>query len=119
MARRGHSPAIDSMIDGWDGGDQWGSAMSMAWAVAEVAAAYGEREPERVLEVTWGAGAPPSRLELETATADPNYDGDLSFETRALAEGVGRGDVTMDDLRFAGRALNRYLDLCKAAGLDY
>lgn len=107
------------MIDAWDGGDPWGSAMSMAWAVAEVGAAYDEYAPAATLDVVWGMGGHPSREELEEATGELDYDGDVQFETRALAEGVQTGQVTMDDLRFAARVLDRYLDLCKAAGLDY
>lgn len=119
MSRRHHTPAIAWLMDGWDSYDNWGSAMSAAWAVAEVAAAYGEHEPASTLEVSWGMGGYPTRLELEIATGDLDYEGDLSYDTRALAEGVQRGDVTMDDLSFAARVLTRYLDLCKKAGIDY
>lgn len=126
--RRHYSPAIDAMIDGWDGGDVWGSAMSMAWAVAEVArAAAIERDADdveldvvdTVLEVAWGPTVPLSLDELASVEEDPDNRGDVSFETGVLAAAYQDGRVTDEDLVFAARVLARYLDICRAAGLDY
>lgn len=129
--RRRYSPAIAAMMDGWDSGDVWGTAMSMAWAVAEVArAAELERDTEAVdtvdlsivpeiLEVSWGMTPALSIEEMAGVEEDPENRGDVSFETGTLAAAYQRGDVTDADLAFAARVLDRYLDICRAAGLDY
>jgi hypothetical protein len=56
MTRRYHTPAIAHLIDGWDGGDPWGSAMSAGWAVAEVARAAAVPGVDSALEISWGYG---------------------------------------------------------------
>lgn len=119
--RRHYSPAIAHMIDGWDGDDPFGSAMSMAWAVAEVARAADAEASATIdgaLSISWGA-APVLDL-TEAADLDSREDpGDVSFETHALAAAYLDGAVTVADLTFAARVLSRYIDLCTAAGLDY
>lgn len=128
---RRYSPAIDAMIDAWDGGDVWGSAMSMAWAVAEVARAAeleSDAEPidhveldrvPQILEVSWGMTPALSIEEMASVEENPEDRGDVSFETGVLAAAYQRGDVTDADLLFAARVLDRYLDIARAAGHDY
>lgn len=116
---RNHSPAIAWMIDGWDGGDPWGSAMEMAWAVAEVSWALGEYGPVAVLGVTWGAHVPNVADIREAMREGSDYTGDVSYDMQALLGGWDAGEVTLDHMTFAARVLTRYLDLCKRAGLDY
>lgn len=131
VRRRHYSPAIDAMIDGWDGGDVWGSAMSMAWAVAEVARAAEiesnaapvdhvelDRVPQ-ILEVSWGAAQPMTIDEMADVEGNPEDRGDVSFETSMLAAAYRDGRVTDADLLFAARVLDRYLDIARAAGQDY
>lgn len=119
MARRHHSPVIAVLVDGWDDGDRWGSAMSAAWAVAEVARAAGTApEVDQILSVSWGMGGP---IDLHEAADESNRDdpGDISFETHCLAAAYLDGAVTMRDLTFAARVLSRYIDICDRAGLSY
>lgn len=120
-ARRHHSPAIAAVIDSWDGGDPFGSAMGAAWAVAEVARAADAEASSRIdgtLSVSWGMV--PTLDLAEAADPESREDpGDVSFTTHCLAGAYLDGAVTVADLAFAARVLNRYIDLCTAAGLDY
>lgn len=117
---RRYSPAIAAAIEGWDGGDPWGSAMDMAWAVAEVArAGVVGTEVAATLEVSWGAMSPMSIDEMADVEEDPDNRGDVSFTTAMLAAAYRDGRVTDDDLTFAARVLDRYLDILRAAGHDY
>lgn len=119
--RRYHSPVIARMIDSWDGGDPFGSAMSAAWAVAEVARAAGVPEVDTTLSVSWGA-VPMIDLgeAADTLTADePDPGSDISYETAALADAYLSGEITDQDLTFAARVLHRYIDLCERAGISY
>lgn len=117
--RRRYSPAVAAMIDGWDGGDVWGSAMSLAWAVAEVARAASVQGVDGTLDVSWGAALPMTIDEMADAGEDPDDRGDISFESATLASAYRDGGVTDADLEFAARVLSRYLDICRAAGRDY
>jgi hypothetical protein len=119
MTRRYHTPAIAYLIDGWDGGDPWGSAMSAGWAVAEVARAAAVPGVDSALEISWGCGPVIDLGEAADSLDDRDDNGDVSFETAILSAAYLSGDVTDDDLLFAARVLSRYLDLCKSAGLDY
>lgn len=121
MTRRHHSPVIAHLIDGWDSGDNWGSAMSGAWAVAEVARAAGiDDVVAPILAVSWGPIAETIDLgEAADTLSDRDYGGDVSFETAVLADAYLSGRITDDDLIFAARVLTRYIDLCDAAGLSY
>lgn len=113
MTRRGYSPAIDAMIDSFDGGDPFGSAMSMAWAVAECGRAMGEPEPGQRLNYR------PSPLSYTRTIDDLADDTGGDYETTVLAQAIRDGRVTVPDLVVAARVLNRYLNLCRKAGRDY
>lgn len=117
MTRRtAYSPAIDHMIDGFDGGDPWGSAMGMAFALADVCEAVGLTAARDILEYR------PSRYvstpDLD-ALADAGEDDDVLFEAQCLALAYRDGAVTDADLERGARVLSRYLDMCKRAGRDY
>lgn len=114
IRRTPYTPAIDVMIDGWDGGDAWGSALSLAFALADVAYAAGVDEVGSILDYTPGMGETLSLDEIADGTDD-----DTRYEAVCLAEAYISGDVTDDDLVRAAKVLSRYLDLCKRAGLDY
>lgn len=112
---RPHNPAIDTMIDSFDGADPWGSAMAMAFAVAEVGRAIDHPEPGQILNYRPSAVA-------GTVTLDDLADNDeanVDYETESLALAVRAREVTEEDLTMAARILNKYLNLCKLAGKDY
>lgn len=114
MGKRPHNPAIDAMIDSFDGGDPWGSAMAMAFAVAEVSRAKGLTEPGAILEYRPSPIAGSVTLsQLAGGTTDSGYEAEM------LADAVIQGDVSDEDLTIAARVLHKYLHLCKTAGLDY
>lgn len=113
--KRLHSPAIRALLDSWDGGDPFGSAMSAAWAVAECGRAMGNAEPGQTLNYR------PSPLSYEM-TIEQLADGqaeDAGFETAELASAIQQGLVTEDDLVFAAKVLSRYIDICERAGKSY
>ena len=112
---RKYSPAIDSMIDSFDGADPFGSAMSMAWAVAEVGRVIGHPEPGQTLNYRPSALA--GNVTLDEYADNP--EGDFDYETQTLAGAVRTGQVTEADLTFAARVLSRYIDLCRKAARDY
>lgn len=103
------------MIDGWDGGDPFGSAMSMAWAVAEIGRVIGDPEPGQTLNYRPSPLAGNVTLDEYADNEDASYD----YETETLAQAVRSREVTADDLLFAARVLHRYIDLCVKAGKDY
>lgn len=115
MRKRPHNPALDAMIDSFDGGDPWGSAMSMAFAVAEVGRVIGHPEPGQTLNYRPSILA--GNVTLDEYAENP--DRDFDYETVSLAEAVKAGRVTEEDLSNAARVLNRYLGICRAAGQDY
>jgi hypothetical protein len=119
MNRKYHSFVISLLMDDWDDHDSWGSAMSAAWSVAEVARAVDVLEVESTLEITWNCEPMIDLNEAAASLDDRDNDSDVSFGTAILAAAYLSGDVTDDDLLFAARVLSRYLNLCRAAGLDY
>jgi hypothetical protein len=119
MNRKYHSRAISFLMDDWDDYDPWGSAMSAAWTVAEVARAVDVLEIESILEITWNCVPVIDLSEAAASLDDRDNNGDVSFGTAILAAAYLSGDVTDDDLLFVARVLSRYLNLCRAAGLDY
>lgn len=131
---------LDLMRDGDVGHDPFGTAMSWAFAVAEV---LHDADPNMVpaelgyspsiagAEVPNGSGEPePYRITL----VDVPYE---TAEVWCYLHNVGPDDPAASDadslpywedptfadraetLRFAGRCLHRYIDWCKAAGRDY
>lgn len=119
MTRRtAYSPAIDHMIDSFDGGDPWGSAMAMAFALADVCEAVGLSVARDVLEYAPSPYVATPDLDA-LADADEDEDRDVSFEAACLASAYRSGAVTDADLERGARVLSRYLDLCKRAGRDY
>lgn len=116
MTRRArpYPAAIAAVIDGWDGGDPYGSAVSLAFAVCDVAYALDHREPLVILDYRPAAGQ-----SVVLADLVDNADGDVNWETETLAIAVRDGEVSEDDLTHAARCLSRYLRWCELAGLDY
>lgn len=121
------NPAVVIDSAAWDGGDPWGSAMACAWAVCEVArAAHVTIPPDLGYRPGMGAGDPTvdelaASLDCEDVETCENIEahGDHDYLTGALAALCLAGDVTDRQLVLAMRTLSRYLDACKAAGLDY
>lgn len=111
--KRRYSPAIAAMMDCWDGGDMWGSAIAMAFAVAEVADAVDYDEPGQILDYR------PSPVKSELSLDELVDHDETSIETTELGEAVQDGRVTNDDLKFAARVLNRYLAILDRAGQSY
>ena len=114
-AIRPSNTAIDMMIDGWDAGDPWGSAMCMLHACCTVLQATGDAE-----KIDPGAGWVPAPGSLGWTTedlADPANGHD--YETSWLAECVDDGTATITDIAKATRILSLYADLVRAAGKDY
>jgi hypothetical protein len=115
--KRRYSPAIATMMDGWDGGDPFGSAMELAWAVAEVGRAMDEPEPGQTLNYR------PSPLSysrtVEQIANGSRVDDEISFAMESLADAVVDGRVTIDDLVFSAKVLSRYIGICRQAGVDY
>lgn len=110
MGKRPHNPALDVMIDNFDGGDPWGSAMAMGFAVGDVAVALGNSAVPAILDYSPGLAASSSLVDLI---------GGEDFDTSALASAVQSGEVSEVDLERCARILSRYLDLLKRAGRDY
>jgi hypothetical protein len=102
--KRRYSPAIATMMDGWDGGDPFGSAMD-------------EPEPGQTLNYR------PSPLSysrtVEQIANGSRVDDEISFAMESLADAVVDGRVTIDDLVFAAKVLSRYIGICRQAGVDY
>lgn len=113
--KRRNSPAIAAMMDDWDGGDPFGSAMHAAWAVAEVSRAVGDPPSSEVTQTLSYRPSPIADNPSLTELADDAED----FETRTLAEAVVAGRVEASDLVFAARVLHRYIDICERAGMSY
>lgn len=88
---------------GWDGGDPWGSAMAEAFALADfVTFVLGERVPDE--------------FHYEPAMGGPVEEDHLYQEL--LASWLA-GYFDRDDAFDYLMVLDRFLDACKAASLDY
>lgn len=114
MPRHAINPVIDYVRDWWDGGDPWGTAINALFDLAEVMYSAGMAIPEE-LEYRHGPFEP-STVE-EMATEDP--DGQTSYGVFVFASAYLSGEFTENDMRLAALTLNRYLALCRDAGLDY
>ncbi len=118
MTRRtAYSPAIDVMIDGFDGADPWGSAMGMAFALADVCEALQLTTARDVLN--YRPSPYVDTPDIDELAGEHHDDCDVTFEAHVLAAAYLAGDVTETDLIRACHVLDRYLDRCKRAGLDY
>jgi hypothetical protein len=105
-SRPNANPVLDRMRDDdWD--DPWGTAISWAFAVAEVLHAHGETVPTEMQ-------FRPSPVIVPDPDREPEEYPDAYVWEMLHAEGV-----TIQDLQFAGRCLARYLDWLRAAGKDY
>jgi hypothetical protein len=114
MTRHAINPVIDYVRDSWDGGDPWGTAINALFDLAEVMYAAGIPIPDE-LEYRHGAYEPMTVEEMATESAD----GQQSYNEWVFASAYLSGEITERDMRLAALTLNRYLALCKDAGLDY
>lgn len=104
MKRRNHNPILDRMRDDFDI-DAWGTAMGWAFGVAEVI------HFRTGLDVPAGLGYSPSVIATDVDTD--------SYPDNCVLEIFESGIATPEDLVFAAKCLDRYLDWLRAAGLDY
>lgn len=112
--RRPYPAAIACLMDDWDGGDVYGSARAIGFALADVAGATD------VASEVWSAlKYSPGMCESWDLDDLLDEDSGASGSAHDLAHAYSAGDVTDDDLIHAARVISRYLDLCKLAGLDY
>ena len=114
--RTPYSPAIDAMIDTFDGGDPWGSAMGMAFALADVCEAVGLTVARDTLD--YRPSPYVATPDLDTLAGAGEED-DVTYEAQCLASAYVAGTVTDDDLVRGARVLGRYLSLCERAGRSY
>lgn len=89
-----------------DFSDPWGTAMAWGFGVAEVLYSAGEDVPTEMEYVP----SPFVTLSNECPAEYPDA------EVWGLLD---RGEMSIEDVQFAGRCIARYIDWCKAAGLDY
>lgn len=114
---RQHSPVIDLMIDSWDPGDPFGSAMEAAWAVAVVSYAQGTTEAVGVLDYRPSPLGSPTWDDLTSGATEDNSD--ITIQMTDLADAYAAEDVSDEDLIFAAKVLSRYIGILKAAGKSY
>jgi hypothetical protein len=112
MTRHGINPVLHYVQDSWDDGDKWGSALSALFAIAEVMDAAWIQVPEE--------------LEFRRSPLDNRTVWDMADESQEqdllvfdLATAYLAGNINAHDMRLAALTLNRYCDMCRAAGLDY
>jgi len=109
------SPVLYALRAGgsWDDGDRWGSAMSWLGEVCDLLDIVGGDIP---------AACGYRRSPVDDRTLDDLYadnDGDISVEIADLAADYRAGRVTAQHLTTAAKILDRYIDACVRAGLDY
>lgn len=110
------NPVLRIMRENLDGGDPWGTALSWAFGVAGVLHAVGEPVPD---EMGYRASPVVGRDPDEEPEDYPDVEV-WHLVNRTPGHWVDpEFGATYDDLRFAGKCLTRYIDWCKAAGLDY
>ena len=114
MTRHAINPVIDYVSDRWDGGDPWGTAINALFDLAEVMYAAGIPIPAE-LEYQHGACEPETVEEM----AIENPDGQTPYGVFEFASAYVSGEITENDMRLAALTLNRYVALCRDAGLDY
>jgi hypothetical protein len=114
MTRHAINPVIDYVRDWWDSGDPWGTAINALFDLAEVMYAAGIPIPA---ELEYQHGAYESETVEEMATESD--DGQTPYGVFVFASEYLAGNITERDMRLAALTLNRYVDACRAAGLDY
>lgn len=114
MTRHAINPVIDYVRDWWDSGDPWGTAINALFDLAEVMYSAGIPIPEE-LEYQHGACEPESLEDMATESDG----GQTSAGVFVFASAYLSGEITENDMRLAALTLNRYCDMCRAAGLDY
>jgi hypothetical protein len=114
MSRHAINPVIDYVRDWWDDGDPWGTAINALFDLAEVMYSAGIPIPEE-LEYRHGTYEAESLEEMATE----NEDGQTPYAVFVFASAYLSGEITENDMRLAALTLNRYLALCRSAGLDY
>lgn len=111
-ARPNKNYILQVMRDG-DMDDPWGTAMAWGFAVAECLTVLGADVPEE-LEFR---PSPFVAVESHETYEPDSYEHKVVWEY--LGPDTGLTMSRIDDVKFAGRCLARYLDWCKAAGRDY
>jgi hypothetical protein len=112
----------------WDDYDRWGSAMSLFFSVAAVldmTDIEGDVTPGPFAR--WDYNRPPytpvPAVETVAARAEEFSEGeyvdDFSYAEISLAAAYVAGEVTQDDLIYAGNVLDRYTAQLRLAGADY
>jgi hypothetical protein len=103
--RPNKNPILDAMRDDDIAHDPWGVAMAWGFACADLLHVMGEDVPAEV-QYTPALG-----LDFNVFPE--------STEDHRLWEMAQREIVGVEDVQFALRCLNRYIDWCKAAGRSY
>lgn len=93
-------------MDG-DPGDRWGVTMGHRFAIAEALYHHGETIPDE-WDFRHGALLPDELDCIRDEYPDAEYYGELQA-----------GDMSADQLRYAGNVLARYAACLRRAGLDY
>lgn len=124
-----YSPAISIVcqdVPTGGGPDFVSSIISAGFDLAEVGYLHDDDRAQRELGITWGL-MPPTGLEGQLMLARLAWDGgEGSEEARdtmrpefaELLIAVADGKVTLDDIAFGARVLNRYLRLVEANGWE-
>lgn len=131
LTRPNSNPILDMMRDA-DMGDPWGTAMSWGFAVAEVLCDADPSEVPSVLGYRPGMGGPDVPFMSHDGEEMAYHPEHVDWETNQvwdyLHQSHAEAPIYWDDPTFEGRVrelvtaalcLNRYLDWCRAAGLDY
>jgi len=102
-------PVSQVISEDWDSGDPWGSSMSEGFAVCDFVTFHLDSPHEIPMELGYcpaGGGCPQNASEDDTIYED-------------LVRCFEAGDFTATDVFEYLPVLNRYLDACKVAGVDY
>lgn len=116
MPRTAINTAISLIRDGWDDGDKWGSAINALFDVANVMDAADIDVPE---ELEFHRSYLDIRSLADMANEERDDYAESTYGEFVLASEYLAGNITENDMRLAALTLNRYLALCRAAGLDY
>lgn len=127
MSTRFDRIASITYSDDWEY-DPFGTAMALHFAIAEVLDASdveGDVTPEPFDR--WQYRRAPARtvpaLEVIAARAEDFHEGewsdDYSYATVALAAALVAGEVSQDDLIYAGDVLSRYVAVLERSGKTY
>lgn len=95
MPRTGRTALRDEIHLSWDGGDPWGSALSVGFATCEILHYHGGEIPADVAYQPSPMGA-------------PDFD---SYPDTAFLELLDGGVIELDDLTYWARVIDRFLDL--------